>query len=66
MAALAARTNSARTDSRLHYIARQLGPFRGTPSVADFFDAYQSASLPREGNRTDSPPPGLRAARTDK
>ena len=66
MAALAARTNSARTDSRLHYIARQLGPFRGTPSVADFFDAYQSASRLHEGDRTDSPPPDLRAARTDK
>jgi len=41
MAALAARTNSARTDTRLHYIARQLGPYRGTASVADFFDAYR-------------------------
>jgi hypothetical protein len=43
MAALAARTSSARTDTRLRYIARQLSPYRGTPAVADFFDAYQSA-----------------------
>jgi hypothetical protein len=43
MAALAARTNSARTDTRLRFIAKQLGPYRGTASVADFFDAYQSA-----------------------
>jgi hypothetical protein len=44
MAALAARTSSARTDTRLHYIAGQLGPYRDTASVADFFDAYQSAA----------------------
>lgn len=44
MAALAARTNSARTDTRLRYLASQLGPFRSTPSVADFFDACQPAS----------------------
>ena len=43
MAALAARTSSARTDTRLRYIAKQLSPYRGTPAVADFFDAYQSA-----------------------
>jgi len=43
MAALAARTSSARTDTRLRYIARQLSPYRGSPAVADFFDAYQSA-----------------------
>lgn len=51
MAALAARTNSARTDTRLRHIARQLGPYRGTASVADFFDACQSAPdvpLPRQ------------------
>jgi tetratricopeptide (TPR) repeat protein len=44
MAALAAGTNSARTDTRLRYIASQLGPYRGTASVAEFFDAYQSAA----------------------
>ena len=43
MAALAARTSSARTDTRLRYIARQLSPYRGTSAVADFFEAYQSA-----------------------
>ena len=44
MAALAAGTNSARTDTRLRYIASLLGPYRGTASVAEFFDAYQSAA----------------------
>jgi hypothetical protein len=51
MAALAARTNSARTDTRLRYIARQLAPHKGTPGVADFFDLYRSAvdvPLPRQ------------------
>jgi hypothetical protein len=43
MAALAARTNSARTDNRLRHIAKLLGPYRRTASVADFYDAYQSA-----------------------
>jgi hypothetical protein len=44
MAALAARTNSARTDTRLRYLAKQLGPYRGTASVTEFFDEYQSAT----------------------
>lgn len=51
MAALAARTNSARTDTRLRYIAKQLAPYKRTPSVTDFFDAYQTAvdvPLPRQ------------------
>lgn len=43
MAALSARTNSARTDTRLRYIAGQLAPYRDTTSVTDFFDAYQIA-----------------------
>jgi predicted Zn-dependent protease len=43
MAALSARTNSARTDTRLRYLADQLAPHRDTASVADFFDAYQAA-----------------------
>jgi tetratricopeptide (TPR) repeat protein len=43
MAALAARTNSARTDTRLRHIAGQLHRYRGTASVTEFFDAYQSA-----------------------
>jgi hypothetical protein len=46
MAALAAHTKSARTDARLRYLAGQLAPYRGTASVADFFDAYQSAAAP--------------------
>jgi hypothetical protein len=46
MAALAARTNSARTDSRLRYMAKLLGPYRGTASVADFYDAYQPPDVP--------------------
>jgi hypothetical protein len=49
MAALAARTNSARTDSRLRHIAKLLGPYRGTASVADFYDAYQSPDAPSPG-----------------
>ena len=51
MATLTARTNSARTDTRLRYIASQLDPYKATASVADFFDAYQSSSdvpLPRQ------------------
>ena len=31
---------------RLLHIAGQLAPYRETPSVADFFDAYQSAAAP--------------------
>jgi len=55
MAALAARTNSARTDTRLRYLAKQLGPYRGVASVAEFFDEYQSATVreippPRQAN----------------
>jgi hypothetical protein len=46
MAGLAARTNSARTDSRLRYIANQLTPHRGTASAYEFFDAYESATAP--------------------
>jgi len=51
MAALAARTNSARTDTRLRHIAKQLTRYKGTPSVTDFFDVYQAAAnvpLPRQ------------------
>lgn len=51
MAALAARTNSARTDTRLRYIAGQLEPYRAAPSVTDFFDAWQSATgVPAPGH----------------
>lgn len=44
IAALAARTNSARTDTRLRHLAKQLGPYRGVASVAEFFDEYQSVT----------------------
>jgi hypothetical protein len=43
MAALSARTQSARTDTRLRYLAGRLGSYRETATVAEFFDAYQSA-----------------------
>jgi hypothetical protein len=52
MATLAARTNSARTDTRLQHLAKQLGPYRGTASVAEFFDEYQSMAV------RDTPPHG--------
>jgi hypothetical protein len=53
MAVLAARTNSARTDSRLHHITKLLGPYRGTTSVADFYDVYQSTpDVSRIGKQT--------------
>lgn len=45
MAALAARTDSARTDTRLRYLAKQLGPYQGVASVAEFFDEYQSLTV---------------------
>lgn len=49
MAALAARTNSARTDTRLRYLATQLAPHKDTASVADFFDAYQTTAHDDDG-----------------
>jgi hypothetical protein len=45
MAALAARTSSARTDTRLRHLAKQFAPYRGTASVAEFFDEYQSIAV---------------------
>jgi len=55
MTALAARTSSVRTDSRIHHIAKLLGPYRGTASVADFYDAYQSTpDVSRLGEQTKS------------
>jgi len=47
IAALAVRTNSARTDNRLRYIAKLLGPYRGTASVADFYNFYQATDVPQ-------------------
>jgi len=34
------RTNSARTDTRLRFLAAQLGPYKSNAQVADFLDAY--------------------------
>jgi hypothetical protein len=50
MAILAGRTNSARTDSRLRFLAGRLVPYRANTGVADFFEAYRAsaASQPRE------------------
>lgn len=44
MAALAARTNSARTDAWLRCLTDQFVPYKGTASIADFFDVYQNAA----------------------
>ena len=55
MAILAGQTNSARTDTRLRFLAGRLEPYRANAGVADFFDAYQSAAAseipaPRQGD----------------
>jgi hypothetical protein len=52
MAALAAGTDSARTDTRLRYIAGRLSPYRNTASVADFFDAFRSAADESDSEQT--------------
>jgi hypothetical protein len=46
MAILAGRTNSARADTRLHFLAGRLEPYRENGGVADFFDAYRSVTVP--------------------
>jgi hypothetical protein len=46
MAILAGRTNSARTDTRLRFLAGRLDPYRANAGVADFFDAYRAAAVP--------------------
>jgi hypothetical protein len=46
MAILAGRTNSARADTRLRFLAGRLEPYKANPTVADFFDAYESATVP--------------------
>lgn len=43
MAILAGRTNSARTDTRLRFLAGRLGAYRAGAGVADFFEAYRAA-----------------------
>lgn len=42
MAALTSHTNSARTDTRLRHVAKQLAPYRNASAAKDFFDAYES------------------------
>lgn len=42
IAALAEHTDSTRADTRLRHVAKRLSPYRSTPAVADFFDAYAS------------------------
>ena len=46
MAELTTRTESARTDNRLRYIAKLLGPYRGVASVSDFYEAYLLPQVP--------------------
>ena len=46
MAELTTRTESARTDNRLRYIAKLLGPYRGVASVSDFYEAYLLRQVP--------------------
>jgi hypothetical protein len=47
MAILAGRTNSARADTRLRFLAGRLEPYRSNATVADFFDAYEDATVPQ-------------------
>lgn len=47
MAILAGRTNSARADTRLRFLASRLDQYRSNPTVADFFDAYEDATVPQ-------------------
>jgi tetratricopeptide (TPR) repeat protein len=42
MAALTSHTNSARTDTRLRHVAKQLAPYRNASAAKEFFDAYES------------------------
>jgi hypothetical protein len=47
MAILAGRTNSARADTRLRFLAGGLEPYRSNATVADFFEAYGDATVPQ-------------------
>lgn len=49
IAALATRTSSARTDARLRYLTKLLSPYKATPIVGDFYDAYELATAERRG-----------------
>jgi hypothetical protein len=46
IATLATRTSSARTNSRLRYIAKILSPYKAVPIVRNFFEAYELADMP--------------------
>jgi hypothetical protein len=46
MAILAGRTDSARTDTRLRFLAERLAPYQANAGVTDFFDAYRAATVP--------------------
>lgn len=46
-AILAGRTNSARADIRLRFLAGRLEPYRSNATVANFFDAYEDATVPQ-------------------
>jgi hypothetical protein len=46
IAILAGRTNSARADTRLRFLAGRLEPYRSSAIVADFFDAHGDATVP--------------------
>jgi tetratricopeptide (TPR) repeat protein len=46
MAILAGRTNSARTDTRLRFLAERLEPYKSNARVSDLFDAYRAATVP--------------------
>jgi hypothetical protein len=45
MAILAGRTNSARADTRLHFLAGRLEPYLANARVAEFFDAYRTVTV---------------------
>jgi hypothetical protein len=45
MAILAGRTDSARADTRLRFLAGRLEPYRSNATVASFFDAYEDATV---------------------
>jgi hypothetical protein len=44
VAALAGHTDSARADTRLRHVAKQLSPYRNTAAVAEFFGSYESSA----------------------
>jgi hypothetical protein len=53
MAILAGRTNSARADTRLRFLANRLERYGANANVAEFFDAYRAVTVP-EPRRSES------------